>query len=189
MPRDRTPPGDAVSARLAARATREPLQRRTLPGGGEVFSGPLATRALEALGARAMTVDRAIVVGEGFDPGQPESQALFAHERVHLERSGGKGSHLLRDAEEVAARAAERMVLQRATAPGEGPEPGEGASHAPAEAVEGESPTAAKGYQALLAEGLSEAEIIDRLATACADRLDEEERLRVDRGGHVKGSF
>jgi len=187
----RRPPGDAVTSRLAARAERRSLERRTLAGGGEVFTGPLATRALKALGARAMTVDRAIVVGEDFDPARPESQALYAHEQVHVAGSGGQGSSVLRDAEEVAARAAERMVLQRAADGGEA-EPALGAAEAAGEGAAGagsQAPTAERGYRALRGEGLDRARIVEHLAQVCADRLDEEERVRVDRGGHLKGAF
>lgn len=90
------------------------LRRRAMPGGGEVVSGALATEALDAVGARAMTVDKTIFVAEDFDPSDPEDQALYAHERHHLRRSSGDDAHGGgKDAEELAAQAIERMVLQR----------------------------------------------------------------------------
>jgi len=192
MPRERTPPGESVASRLAARGRRAPLQRRSMAGGSEVFQGPLASRALQALGARAMTVDRSVVVGEDFDPGRIESQALLAHEQVHVAGSGGEGSSDLRDAEEIEARSAERMVHQRATGgateAASGPAAESGAA-SPAGGDQGQASSAERGYQALQAEGLTGPQIVERLATACADRLDEEERTRVDRAGHLKGGF
>ncbi|MFN7146937.1 MAG: DUF4157 domain-containing protein, partial [Myxococcota bacterium] len=110
--------GSPTADRLAARAERNGLKRSAMPGGGEVFTGEVASRALKSLGARAMTVDKSIIVSEDFDPSKPEDQALFAHEQFHVDHSGGAGTHEHRDAEEVAARAVERMVLHRARAGG-----------------------------------------------------------------------
>ncbi|MCA9571303.1 MAG: DUF4157 domain-containing protein, partial [Myxococcales bacterium] len=92
------------------------LSRKTMADGGEVFQGALASRALKAVGARAMTMDGNIFVNEGFG-GTPEDQALYAHEKVHEEGSGGHdhGDHNRgNDPEEMAARAVERMVLHKA---------------------------------------------------------------------------
>ena len=58
--------GSTIS-RLAGRLDRRELQRQSLPGGGTVFRGEIATRALSALGARAMTLDRSIIVGDDFE--------------------------------------------------------------------------------------------------------------------------
>ena len=83
------------------------LSRKTMADGGEVFQGALASRALKAVGARAMTMDGNIFVNEGFG-GTPEDQALYAHEKVHEEGSGGHdhGDHNRgNDPEEMAARA------------------------------------------------------------------------------------
>lgn len=92
------------------------LQRRATPDGGEVYSGELAKRALRSVGARAMTMDNTIIVDDDFDLSNPEDQALYAHERHHQMESGGSDDHAhdTHDAEEVAARAIERMVLHRA---------------------------------------------------------------------------
>jgi hypothetical protein len=193
--------GESLVSRLAARSSRAPLTRRAMPGGGEVWEGPLATRALKALGARAMTVDSQIIVGDDFDPSSPESQALYAHERFHQEVSGGAGSHHGHDAEEQAARTVERMVLHRAasggyesgsalsgadirnlpTPPDAAPSPGEGENERPADPSE--------GYEALVGQGLSHQDIIDKLASACADVIDEQQRSRNDRAGDLKGGF
>jgi hypothetical protein len=89
------------------------LHRRQMADGGEVVSGPLAAEALDAVGARAMTVDRTIFVNEDFDPTEAEDQALYAHERLHQLNSGGERPHGGKDAEESAARAVEAMVLHR----------------------------------------------------------------------------
>jgi hypothetical protein len=172
-----------------------------MPGGGEVWEGPLATRALKALGARAMTVDHTIVVGDDFNPSSPESQALYAHERYHQEVSGGAGSTQLVDSEEHAARTVERMVLHRAasggtesgaalsgaavrdlpSSPDSATEPGEGDAE--------RTPDPTKGYEALKAQGLSHQEIVDHLAGACVVSLDAQAATRHERTGDIKGGF
>ena len=81
--------------------------------GGKVFSGPTATRALRALGARAMTLDKDIFVAEDFDESRPEDQALYAHERHHQMEHGRVDAGAHSYAEEKAAQAIERMVLHR----------------------------------------------------------------------------
>jgi hypothetical protein len=105
----------SLSSRLMSRAGPG-IRRRSMPDGGEVVSGPLATEALRALNARAFTMDHTIFVDEDFDSSNPEDAALYAHERHHQMESGGvdagHGSH---DAEEVAARAIESMVLHRSS--------------------------------------------------------------------------
>lgn len=101
-----------LTARLMAR--QGGIRRRSMPDGGEVYSGPTATRALRALGARAMTMDRNIFVADDFDPSDPEDAALYAHELHHQMESGGvDDGHGAHDAEEAAAQAIERMVLHR----------------------------------------------------------------------------
>jgi hypothetical protein len=111
----RSSPGGSVASRLETRG-QGGLYRRQVPGGGEVYTGPTASRALRALGARAFTMDRQIFVAEDFDPSKPEDQALYAHERHHQLNSGGDGAaRSYHDAEEKASRAIERMVLHRAS--------------------------------------------------------------------------
>ena len=81
--------------------------------GGEVYSGPTATRALRALGARAMTLDKDIFVAEDFDDSKAEDQALYAHERHHQMEHGRVDAGAHSYAEEQAAQTIERMVLHR----------------------------------------------------------------------------
>lgn len=111
----RSAPGDSITNRLMSRADMGGLSRRRMVDGGEVFSGAIARKALRAVGARAMTVDRNIVVDDGFDPSKPEDGALYAHERLHQRTSGGEGGGAAghNDAEEQQARTIERMVLHR----------------------------------------------------------------------------
>ncbi|MEZ5328262.1 MAG: RHS repeat-associated core domain-containing protein [Verrucomicrobiales bacterium] len=79
--------------------------------GGDVFSGPLASDALSKVGARAFTVDSNVFVG-----GDSGDGALYAHETVHQEGSGGKSGCGVADGpEEDAANAVEKLVLHRAT--------------------------------------------------------------------------
>lgn len=110
---DHTSPGDKTISRLMRRNDMG-IQRKQGPDGGEVYSGPLARHALRTLGARAFTMDETIIVDEGFDFDKAEDAALYAHERVHVEGSGGRDMHVSnRDSEEVTARAVESMVLHR----------------------------------------------------------------------------
>jgi len=81
--------------------------------GGQVYSGPTATRALSALGARAMTLDKDIFVAEDFDDSKAEDQALYAHERHHQMEHGRVDAGAHSYAEERAAQTIERMVLHR----------------------------------------------------------------------------
>ena len=105
----------SLASRLMSRSGPG-IHRRSMPDGGEVVSGPLATQALRALNARAFTMDHTIFVDEDFDPSTPEDAALYAHERHHQMESGGfDDGHSSHDSEEVAARAIERMVLHRST--------------------------------------------------------------------------
>ncbi|MFT7520481.1 MAG: hypothetical protein ACI9MC_002630 [Kiritimatiellia bacterium] len=109
-------PGDSVVHRLARRS-QGGLYRREVKGGGEVYSGPTASRALRALGARAMTMDSTIFVAEDFNESSAHDRALYAHERHHQMTSGGAGAaDTHHDDEELAARAIERMVIHRSEA-------------------------------------------------------------------------
>ena len=190
--------------RLAARAEKGQLRRQAMQDGGEVYSGEAASRSLKALGARAMTIDRSIVVAEDFDPNKVEDQALYAHEKVHLEGSGGEDTNIGRDAEELAARAAERMVLHRARA-GSGGATGDKGGSAPGglaaagggqgggvNASGDKSPShetneAQRGYAALRAQGWTHDAIVDRLAREVVDALDARREVRNDRMGDRKG--
>jgi len=112
---DRKAAGEDFSARLSARGSAG-ISRRAMADGGEGYSGSLASRALRAVNARAMTVEGGdIVVGNDFDASRPEDAALYAHERLHQSSSGGSGGGAEghNDAEEQAARSVEAMVFHR----------------------------------------------------------------------------
>lgn len=194
---NRTVPGESLSRRVASRDGG--LMRRTMSDGGEVYSGPLARRALRALGARAMTMDHTILVDDDFDESNPEDQALYAHERFHQMESGGADhSDDLHDAEEMGAQAVERMVLHRAHA-GEDfgaimrdVKSGSGAGHTP-ESIESATPSSAghgeplsaeqKAYMAMRKQGKSHFTIIDELARHVVESMEKQEQSAPMRGG------
>lgn len=211
MPDDQeTSSGDMLD-RVTGRLDTNQLHRVTMPGGGEVFRGDIATRALDALGARAMTVDRTIIVDDDFDPSNMEDQALFAHEQHHAEHGdghGGGGGDNFRDAEEVAARAAERMALSRAMNGGyeAGYSAGAGAGSGDPMSASGggsigagngpntkkgdkrsEGPSAGKGYDAMITQGMNHGDIVQELADKIMNSLDERSQLKQDRHGDKKG--
>lgn len=197
---DHETPGSKLSARLASRSG---LHRQAMEDGGEVHRGPLATRALRAVGARAMTMDETIIVSEDFDPTSAEDQALYAHERLHQMESGGADHPSdMHDAEEVAARAVERMVLHRsaagesfgsimrdvasgggssATSGGGGGDRsgGGGAGGGPGEA--------AAAYAALLRTGKSHEQVVEMLARKIVTSLVEGGKMDELRTVPVKG--
>ena len=105
-------PGDSTIQRLSS-LNEGGVRRRNMVDGGQVYSGPTATRALRALGARAMTLDKDIFVAEDFDEGSSEDQALYAHERHHQMEHGRVDAGAHSYAEEQAAQTIERMVLHR----------------------------------------------------------------------------
>jgi hypothetical protein len=195
MPRDAS--STPTVSRLASRA--QGLRRKEMPGGGEVFTGDLASRSLKALGARAMTVDHSIIVADDFDPSSPEDQALFAHEQYHLQNSGGEGANQGYDGEELAARSVERMVLHRlqtggtesheaghTMAPAGAPTGAAGAGHE--KGRDGEKRDGwRRGYQALRGQGLSHEAIVDRLAREALLGLEASKEARNHRGGDKKG--
>ena len=213
MPGERKTPGDNLTSRLFSRSEQQALQRRTMPGGGEVFSGALASRALDALGARAMTVDKSIIVSQDFDPSKPESQALYAHEQVHMMGSGGHGSHEAADAEELAARSVERMVLHRAMSGGYegGYQPGAGAgmpsphgpsdgggrgvtpdAHNEADATpngQAHRPTPEGGYANLRNQGFSHDDVVDKLAKEYLESQEEQSISESGRENDKKGAW
>jgi hypothetical protein len=197
--------------RIEDRLDRSELRRVSMPDGGEVFRGDVATKALESLGARAFTVDRTIIVGDDFDPYRAEDAALYSHEMYHVEAGdggGGGGGENFRDAEEVAARAVESLVLSRAAAGGieagyaagagarqgglQSGDSGGGVGARPGEAgssseEEGSDPEAEKGYDALLAKGMSHQEIVQDLARRVLRTLDEAAEWKDSRQGNNKG--
>ncbi len=179
--RKRTAVGERTSARLN---DREGLRKRTLPGGGTVWQGPLATEALDVLDARAMTLDQSIIVSEDFDPSSTEDQALYAHEQFHVQQGDhGGGAHHIHSAEESAARAVEGMVLHRAAQSGGGEGSGGGESAAgdgQKKALE-ESPMA--GFSALMKDtGLGHQGAVDELARFVLEEMDKAEELGAERG-------
>ena len=184
--------------RLASRVEKPGLNRRQMPGGGEVYSGELASRSLKAVNARAMTVDRSIIVSDDFDPNKPEDQALYAHEQFHLENSGGVGANSGHDHEEASARAVESMVLHRARTgghempaaahtaePGGAPTGAAGAVHERAGSTESHGEAAA-GYAALRAKGLSHHEIVEKLAREALMAMEHGAASRAMRYGDKK---
>jgi Domain of unknown function (DUF4157) len=179
MTRDHGVLGEETSNRLLERVDRNSLSKEAMPGGGEFYRGAAADGALQALGARAMTVDDAIVVGQDFDPSRAADRALFAHEQHHLEHSGGEGGDSLRDAEEIAARSVERMVLQQGASTG--PE-----SVTPLPSTEKPKPKSA--YGALRAQGLDHAAVVDKLAREVVAALDERRALEIERC-HERGAW
>jgi hypothetical protein len=198
--------------RIEERLDRSELRRVAMPDGGEVYRGAVANRALDALGARAFTVDRTIIVGDDFDPYRVEDAALYAHEMYHVEQGdgvGGGGGENFRDAEEVAARAVESLVVQRAAAGGieagyaagagarkggiQSGEAGSGigagakdASNA-ADDESGADADAEQGYSALLAQGMSHQEIVLEMSRRVLRAMDEQAEWKHIRQGHNKG--
>jgi len=167
------------------------LSRKSMPDGGEVFGGPTASKALSALGARAFTMDETIFVDDGFDTSNPEDLALYAHESHHKAESGGRDDgHSAHDAEEIAARARERMVLHMAKQ-GEdastilsqfshgGPKSAEEAEQMlTARTSKAGEPAPMDAYHSLLSTGMPHEQIVKDLAehivrTLSADEEDE----------------
>jgi hypothetical protein len=196
--------GSPTAERLAARAAGAGrggtggLERSAMPGGGEVFSGDVASRALKTLGARAMTVDKSIIVSDEFDPGRAEDQALFAHEQFHVEHSGGEGTHEARDGEEVAARAVERMVLHRARAGGAesheahhavpgGASPAGATSASQKQTSAEQDPSAQRGYEAMVAQGMDRYAIVERLAHEVIQAIEHKRESGLERFADKKG--
>lgn len=184
MSKDRTTPGEKTTNRLM---DRNQLKRVNVPGGGEAFQGPTATRALKALGARAMTLDQSIVVSEDFDPNRPEDAALYAHEQLHVDRGGTAATHAVHDAEEVAARATEEMVLHRMAS-------GESAQQIQRSKTPTEAPTpapsspTARAIGTLKAQGQNHRDMVEGLALKVVDRLAEEEERTHNRGAKAPGT-
>jgi hypothetical protein len=197
--------------RIEDRLDRTELRRVAMPDGGEVYRGAVANRALDALGARAFTVDRTIIVGEDFDPYRAEDAALYAHEMYHVEAGdggGGGGGENFRDAEEIAARAVESLVLSRMaiggveagyaagagarkgslqdgeSGAGIGARPGDTGSGP--EATDGD-PSPEMGYQAMINKGMEHRDIVDQLTRRVLRTLDEQVESRNGRQGNNKG--
>jgi len=179
--RKRSAVGEGTAARLSE---RDGLRKRSLPGGGTVWQGPLATEALESLDARAMTLDQSIIVSEDFDPSSAEDQALYAHEQFHVQQGDhGAGGHHIHSAEEIAARAVEGMVLHRSAQDGGGGggEPAGGGEKSGGAEGKAAEPSPMGGYSALLKEGLDHQGAIEELARFVCDELDNADGLGAAR--------
>jgi hypothetical protein len=210
--------GSRTVDRLTAREDRyntTDLREESVAGGGKVIRGDLATRALEVLGARAMTLDRSVVVTDDFNMQNIEDQALFAHEQYHAmygDGDGGGGGSNYRDAEEIAARAVERMVLSRSAkggyeAGGGGATKGVGGhghahtagdsaggnTAAPNQSTKDEkddpTKTPDRGYHALRADGLSHVEVVEFLARKVLRAHDDAQTAHRARFGDIKGTL
>ena len=190
MSKKRPIPGEKSTRHILDRhdggdgSLRRDLRKINLPGGGVAYSGPGATRALKALDARAMTLDRHIIVEEGFDPTTPEDAALYAHEKVHVDRGSTEaGAHAVHEAEEVAARAAEELVMQRMTGGAESPSSGSGSG----EEKKKRGSAGLEALNQLLASGMSREAVMELVAKGVVDRLQEEEQLSLQRGKDTPG--
>ena len=178
--RKRSAVGEGTAERLAR---RDELKRRSLPGGGEVWSGPLATEALETMDARAMTLDQSIIVSEDFDPSRATDAALFAHEQYHVAQGDhGAGGHHIHSAEETAARAVEAMVVHRAASGGEA---GGGADTRRGDSEQNDAEPQAidpmGGYSFLRSQGHTHSGVVDELARYVVNELDKGAALGRDR--------
>ena len=201
----------SIGERIAERAhKRASLRSQAMPG-GEVFRGSLADEALNKVGARAMTIDGEIVVNSNFDSTKPEDQALYAHERLHQQESGGAAGAMVRDAEEIKARMVEAMVFHKASQgdssvltktpdellneyereapPGsEGSTEGESKSATTkASGSEDQEPDPVEGYLHLLEEGYSHEEIVQRLARKILDEMELNRGRERNRAGTHRG--
>ncbi len=205
----RTIPGEETVDRLMER--RE-LRRITLPGGREAYTGPGATRALQALNAEAMTVDRSILVAEDSNSADPYDMSLFAHEAYHADHGrDGPLNHAIHDGEETAARAVEQMVFHRMAGgydPGYAPASGKGRtyeSQTPDNEGRGEGtfnrgadekpdavdsePDAHRGYWLLRKMGLSHMDVVEKMARNVLSATDDAKEVSVQRQIHLKGAF
>lgn len=185
----------------------------SVPNQGEAYTGPEVTRALRAMDAEAMTLDGTILVAEDFDPSKATDAALFAHEQYHVEHGrDGQLSHAVHDAEEVAARAVEAMVLHRmaggydagyqpgagsGSTPGAGKTPdneGRGSSESnsgasnQAESVDA-GPDAVRGYWLLRHQGFSHTDVVDKLARDVVSAIEDAGQSGLARTGDLKGSI
>ena len=186
--------GSSTVDRLAGRLDRSKLKRRAMGDGGEVFTGQVASRALKALGARAMTVDNSIIVSESFDPNKAEDAAVYAHEQFHLEGSGGVGDNDGHDQEEAGARQVERMVLHRMSGGVESHEAehtsnpggaqGGGASKGKTSA---NGATAFGAYAAMLESGMNHGEIVEQLAQQVLQSMQTQRDHHGERSVGKKG--
>jgi hypothetical protein len=173
----------------------------------DVYRGPLADKALRAVGARAMTLDGEIIVNSSFDLSNRDDQALYAHEMYHQEHSGGIAGTKVRDAEEIAARSVEAMVYHRSSGGRADAIPdnikdlfqeaeqsatpitnsADNNKTSTGNKEKSEMPSANQGYAALRKQGLSHSEVIDLLARMLLDKHDQGDQNQNILGGQFKG--
>ena len=127
-------------------------------------------------------MDQSIIVDEDFDPYQAEDAALYAHEKLHVDRGGTQATHAVHDAEEVAARAAEEMVLHRMAEGASAQEAQKSTSSPSKSAKEPRATPLERAVAVLKREGGTRQDMVDRVARQVVDRLTEEEGLRHQRG-------
>ncbi len=168
---------------------RKNLERGRGPDGGEVFQGPAATRALKALGAKAMTVDGAVVVSEDFDPSRPEDAALYAHEMHHVAMGATAATHPVHDAEEQAARAIQQLTFHRMVSR----EEGGGGSAPPAESGDDQEQQAsdpvAEAFDRLIGQGYSPQQIEQLVAERVVQLIEERRVLGEQRFSDLGRSY
>ncbi len=169
---------------------RRNLKRGRGPDGGEVFQGPAATRALKALGAKAMTVDGSIVVADDFDPSSPEDAALYAHEQHHVEMGDTRATHPVHDAEEQAARAVQQLtfhrMISREAEAGGGGDAGGGGEDGGDEAA---GDPVAEAYDRLVGQGFSPQQIEQLVAERVVQLLEEKKELGEQRFSDLGRSY
>lgn len=173
---------------------------------GDVFQGGLADQALNAVGARAMTMDGEIIVNSNFDLSSADDQALYAHELYHKKHSGGQAGSTVRDAEEIAARSVESMVFNSATGgradalpgniddlfsaaedvspPSESEAKNKGATMQGSKSTH---PSAAEGYNALRRQGKTHDEVVKMLVDTLLENHEQKRQDEINRGGAFKG--
>ncbi len=203
--RKRKAVGESTSGRVASRGD---LHSQNMPH-GEVYRGPLADRALQAVGARAMTVDGEIIVNHSFNNQNPEDQALYAHEMYHQENSGGAAGAEIRDAEEIGARAVEAMVFHRAKRGDSDPIPrkasellndsgggAEGGNDKEQDGGEEDNgsqkndiaePNAMRGLSAMKGKGMLQEEIVMQVAQKIVEEMERKENTRKGLAGIFRG--
>ena len=210
MGRKRSAVGEQLSEQISSRSGG--LLRKEETGHGSVFRGALADRALNAVGARAMTVDGEVIVSETFDLVSAENQALFAHEKFHQKHSGGAAGQTIRDAEEIAARSVEAMVFHQASgghgdalpskldelfeqvesggAPTANPTstgPSSAVTTQNAPRAEQANVSAKRGYAALRQQGFSHPEIVHLLKQMLIEEEEKQQLDGISRSGQYRG--
>ncbi|HHO53299.1 MAG TPA: hypothetical protein ENK18_21115 [Deltaproteobacteria bacterium] len=158
--------GEELADRLMARSGG--VHRRSMPDGGEVFTGNLVNHVMERVlggNVRGFAMDGSVFMPSSFDPSQPADQATYAHERFHTMQGGEGGGFqgASPDHEESQARSIEQMVLHRA-------ESGEDLSSIMPD-IEGLDPAAVVGAQR--SDGSDRGSVSSALQGSGGDKLAE----------------